>query len=255
MGKRTEHAPGMFSWVDLATQNGPAAKQFYGAVFEWQFKDNEIPGGGGVYTTCRIDGDSVAAIAPTTQEVPPHWNSYVTVTSADDAAAKAKELGANLIMEPFDVMDAGRMAVLADPTGAALSVWEPRDAIGATRVNDPGCLTWNELHTPDTRQALEFHTALFGWNTEEMDTPEGAPSYTVIKVGERSNGGVMDAQEGEPPNWLPYFVVDGRDAAAEKATGLGATELFRMEMPNGQIAVLTDPEGAPFGVWAGQTDD
>jgi predicted enzyme related to lactoylglutathione lyase len=257
MGTRTEHAPGTFSWVDLATRDGAAAKQFYGALFGWDFEDNEIPeeAGGGVYTMCKVGDDTAAAIAPTTQDVPPHWNSYVTVASADDAAAKAGELGANLIMEPFDVAEAGRMAVLADPTGAALAVWEPRDSIGAMRVNDPGCLTWNELHTPDPPKALEFHTALFGWGTEKMDTAEGGPSYTILKLGERSNGGVMDAQEGEPPNWLPYFVVEDRDAAAEKAIELGGRDLFRMEMPQGQIAVLTDPEGAPFGIWAGDTDD
>jgi len=255
MGTRTEHPPGTFSWVDLTTHDGPAAKQFYGGLFGWGFEDNEIPGDGGVYTMCKLGDDSVAAISPTTQEIPPHWNSYVTVTSADDAAAKAKELGANLIVEPFDVMEAGRMAVFADPTGGGLCVWEPRDSIGATRVNDPGCLTWNELHTPDPGKALEFYTALLGWNIESMDTPEGAPSYTILRVGERSNGGVMDTQEGEPPNWLPYFVVEDCDAGAEKATGLGGTELVRMDMPQGQIAVFADPEGAPFGIWAGDTDD
>jgi predicted enzyme related to lactoylglutathione lyase len=257
MGTRTEHAPGTFSWVDLATKDGAAAKQFYGPLFGWEFEDSEIPeeAGGGVYTMCKVDGDTAAAIAPTTQDAPPHWNSYVTVASADDAAAKAKELGANVIAEPFDVLGAGRMAVLADPTGAALCVWEPHDSIGATRVNDPGCLTWNELHTPDPPKALEFFTGLFGWRTEKMDTAEGGPTYTIIFVGERSNGGVMDAQDGEPPNWLPYFVVPDRDGAAEQAKELGGNELFRMEMPQGQIAVLSDPEGAPFGIWAGDTDD
>ena len=146
------------------------------------------------------------------------------------------------------------MALLADPTGAMLCVWEPGESIGAGRVNDPGCLTWNELHTPDPGRALEFYTGLFGWNTEAMDT-QGGPSYTIVKVGERSNGGVMDAQQGEPPNWLPYFAVEGRDQAAEKATGLGARELFRMEMPQGRIAVFSDPQGAPFAVWEGETDD
>jgi predicted enzyme related to lactoylglutathione lyase len=255
MGTRTEHAPGMFSWVDLTTSDSGGAKAFYGGLLGWEFEDNEVPDGGGVYTMCRVDGSAAAAIAPTTEEIPPHWNSYVTVASADDAAAKAKDLGANAIKEPFDVLEAGRMAVLADPTGATVSVWEARDAIGATRVNDPGCLTWNELHTPDPSRALEFYTGMFGWSTEEMETPEDAPSYTIVRVGERSNGGVMDAQEGEPPNWLPYFVVEERDGASENAQALGGSELFRMDMPQGRIAVFTDPQGAPFGVWDGDTDD
>lgn len=257
MGTRTEYAPGTFCWVDVATRDGAAAKQFYGALFGWEFDDNEVPeeAGGGVYTMCRLGDDQVAAIAPTTEDVPPHWNSYVSVASAADATAKAKRLGANVIAEPFDVLSAGRMAVLADPTGAALCVWEPRDQFGATRVNDPGCLTWNELHSPDPAKALEFHTALFGWEAEKMDTPEGAPTYTVIKMGERTNGGVMDAQPGEPPNWVPYFTVDSRDSVAERATGLGARELFRLDPPLGMVAGFADPQGAAFAVFEGDVDD
>jgi predicted enzyme related to lactoylglutathione lyase len=255
MGTRTEHAPGTFSWVDLTTGDGPAAKDFYGGLFGWEFEDSEIPGDGGVYTMCRLGGEPVAAIAPTTEDFPPHWNSYVTVTSADDAAAKAKDLGANLIQEPFDVLQAGRMAAFADPTGASLCVWEPRDAIGAGRLNEPGCLTWNELHTPDPDKALQFHTGLFGWSSEEMETGEGNPRYVVVRNGERSNGGIMDAQPGEPPNWLPYFVVESRDNAADKAKDLGGQEFAKVDMQQGKIAVLADPQGAPFGIWEGEVDD
>lgn len=254
MGTRTEHAPGTFSWVDLTTSDAAGAKDFYGGLLGWEFEDNEISGDGGVYTMCKLGGDEVAAIAPATDQFPPHWNSYVTVESADDAAAKGQELGGSAAAEPFDVMEAGRMAVLMDPTGAALCVWEPRDAIGAARVNDPGALTWNELHTPDPAKALEFYSGLFGWNQEEIDT-QGGPSYTMIKVGERRNGGVMDAQEGEPPNWLPYFTVESRDATAEQAKQLGAQELYRMDMEQGRIAIFADPQGAAVGVFEGEVDD
>lgn len=253
MGTRTEHAPGTFSWVDLTTSDAAGAKEFYGGLLGWEFDDNEIPGGG-VYSMCRVGGESVAAISPTTDQFPPHWNNYVTVASADDAAARAKELGGNTIEEPFDVMEAGRMALLQDPTGAALCVWEPREAIGATRVNDPGCLTWNELHSPDPGRALEFYTGLFGWGAEEMDG-DGAPAYTIVKVGERTNGGVMSTQEGEPPNWLPYFTVESRDRVAERAAELGASELHRMDMEQGKIAVFADPQGAAFAVFEGEVDE
>jgi hypothetical protein len=257
MGTRTEHAPGTFSWVDLTTSDAAGAKEFYGGMFGWEPEDNEIPeeAGGGTYTMFKLGGEYVAAIAQETDEFPPHWNSYVTITSADEASARADELGATLIEQPFDVMEAGRMSVIQDPTGAMLCAWEPRDMLGAGRVDDPGCLTWNELHTPDPAKALEFYTALFGWNTEEMETPEGGPSYTIVKVGERSNGGVMDAQEGEPPNWLPYFTVESRDVAADDAKRLGANELYRMDMPQGKIAIFADPQGAPFGVFEGEIDD
>jgi predicted enzyme related to lactoylglutathione lyase len=253
MGTRTEHTPGTFSWVDLTTSDAAGAKEFYGALLGWDFEDNEIPGGGS-YTMCKVGGEYVAAIPDSTDEHPPHWNSYVTVASADETAAKAEELGGDLIERPFDVMEAGRMALLVDPTDAMLCIWEPGDSIGAGRVNDPGSLTWNELHTPDPTRALEFYTGLFGWSTEAMDT-QGGPSYTVVTVGERANGGVMETQQGEPPNWLPYFAVEGRDRAAEEASRLGAQELFRMEMPQGMIAVFSDPQGAPFAVWEGETDD
>lgn len=258
MGKRTEHPPGTFSWVDLTTTDTDGAKAFYGELLGWEFEDNEIPeeAGGGVYIMCKVQGDNAAAISPQREgdPTPPHWNNYVTVESADDFAAKADELGANVAMPPFDVMTAGRMAVIADPTGAFLAGWEPRDSIGAERVNDPGCLTWNELHTPDVDRALEFHTALFGWDSEEMPTGDG-PRYVAIKVGDRRNGGVMNTQEGEPPNWLPYFVVTDRDAAADKAKELGGGDLARLDLPAGKIAVLTDPQGAPFGIFEGEVDD
>ena len=256
MGKRTEYAPGFFSWVDLTTSDAAAAKEFYGGLFGWSFEDNEIPGGGGVYTMCKVDGDYVAAIPGSTEQAPPQWNNYVTVASADESAGKAKELGADLIEEPFDVLEAGRMALLRDPTGAALCLWEPRDSIGAQRVNDPGCLTWNELHTPDPARAVEFYGGLFGWSAEEMDTGEGNPSYAILRNGDRSNGGVMPTQEGEPPNWLPYFVVESRDAAVRKAEELGGRAIFQMDMPQGgKIAGLADPQGAPFAIWEGPTDD
>ena len=253
MGTRTEHAPGTFSWVDLTTGDAAGAKDFYGSLFGWEFEHSEMPGGGS-YSMCKVGGEYVAAIPPATDQHPPHWNNYVTVASADEAAAKAKELGAIVIEEPFDVMAAGRMALFQDPTGAALCVWEPRDAIGAGRVNDPGCLTWNELHTPDPDEALEFYTGLFGWNTQEMDTG-GGPRYAVIKIGERSNGGVTEAQGGEPPNWLPYFTVESRDETAAKAAELGGREYHRMDMQQGKFAILADPQGATFAVFEGEVDD
>jgi predicted enzyme related to lactoylglutathione lyase len=255
MGTRTEHAPGTFSWADLTTSDSEGAKSFYGELFGWEFEDNEIPGDGGVYTMAKVGREHVAAIPPATEDFPPHWNSYVTVSSADETAAKAKELGANMIEEPFDVMEAGRMALFQDPTGAVLCVWEARDAIGAGRVNEPGCLTWNELHTPDPDKALEFYSGLFGWSSQEMDTGEGNSRYIVVRNGDRSNGGLMDAQQGEPPNWLPYFVVEKRDDAIAKVKELGGRDLFQMDMPQGKIAVFTDPQGAAFAVWEGDVDD
>jgi predicted enzyme related to lactoylglutathione lyase len=129
MGKREHYELGTFSWVDLSTSDADGAKIFYSELFSWEFEDNKIPGGG-VYTMCQVQGDEVATLVQQ-DEQPGHWNNYVTVTSADETAAKARQLGATVVEEPFDVMDAGRMAVFADPGGAVLCVWQPREHIGA----------------------------------------------------------------------------------------------------------------------------
>src|SRR4051812_23729918 len=141
MGERTSHAPGTFSWADVSTTDQEGAKAFYTGLFGWEAED--LPVGDGVsYTMMRVGGRAVAAVSPQPQQqreagVPPLWNSYVTVESADAAAARAGELGATVHAPPFDVMEAGRMAVIQDPQGAFFMVWEARDSIGAERVTEP----------------------------------------------------------------------------------------------------------------------
>jgi predicted enzyme related to lactoylglutathione lyase len=211
----------------------------------------------------RVGGQDVAAISPPPpgDESPPHWNSYVTVESADETALRASDLGGKVVSEPFDVFDAGRMAVLQDPAGAFFMVWQPRENIGAGRVNEPGCLTWNELGTTEVDGAVGFYTRLFGWGSEAMDTGEG-PAYVIVKVGERSNGGIrMQTQQeidgGAPSFWLPYFVVESVDQTVAKAEERGARTMFGpVDMPNGgRIAALHDAQGAPFALWEGPVDD
>src|SRR5918992_5648531 len=140
MGKRTGHPPGTFSWVDLATTDPAAAKAFYAGLFGWETQDDDA-GDGAVYTLCRVEGDAVCGLFEMPEDMrasgaPPNWTSYVTVDDADAAAVRAKELGGDATRDAFDVMDIGRMAVLADPQGAAFAVWQPRSRIGAERVND-----------------------------------------------------------------------------------------------------------------------
>ena len=254
----TSHAPGAFSWPELGTTDQHASAAFYAALFGWTINDQPM-GPGETYTMSEMRGRPVAAAYTLRAEekqsgAPPHWNNYVTVASADDAAAKAKELGATLIEEPFDVMGAGRMALLADPAGATLCVWEARDAIGAGRVNEPGALTWNELHTTDLDGASAFYGALFSWTTEPMPTGDGPP-YHVISNSGRSNGGITATQPGEPPNWVPYFAVSSVDDALSEANeGGGATLAGPIPMPQGRIAVLRDPQGAVFALWEGTLD-
>ena len=256
MGKRIEHAPGTFSYVELSTSDTEAAKSFYGSLFGWDYEDTELPedAGGGTYTTCNVEGDTAAAIFKGDGSLPPHWNNYVTVESAEGAKSKATELGGQVMMGPIDVMGFGHMVAIADPTGGAFMAWEPAQSIGAQRVNDPGCMTWNELHTTDVDAALEFYTGMFGWNTEEMESG-GGPRYVVVKVGERSNGGVMGTQEGEPSNWMPYFTVESRDAAVSTTGEGGGNVLVELEFGPGLVAAIADPQGAIFGVFEGDVDD
>src|SRR4051795_862588 len=164
MGERTSYAPGTFSWAELVTSDAGVAKTFYTSVFGWEYRDNPV-GDGMVYSTALRDGKDVAALY--TGDQPPHWNCYVTVESADASAERAGELGAQIAAEPFDVMDVGRMAVIVDPLGAPLCLWEPRTHIGAQLVNAPGALNWNDLLTPDPEASARFYGELFGWTAEE----------------------------------------------------------------------------------------
>jgi predicted enzyme related to lactoylglutathione lyase len=261
MGERTSYAPGTFSWVDLATTDTGAAKSFYGGLFGWTFEDNPIPDGG-TYTMCRLNGTDVAAVAEQRDEersqgIPPHWNSYVTVDDLEASAAKVSELGGNVILPPFDVLDAGRMAVAADPEGAVFMMWTPKNHIGAGLVNAPGALCWNELGTKDAAKATDFYKSLFRWTPEVLD----GGAYTVIRVGDKSNGGIRPQTEMEanvPANWLAYFAVDNCDESAAKAGELGGTALVEpMNVPvsdESRIAVIADPQGAAFGLFAGPLD-
>jgi uncharacterized protein len=155
MGERTGYTPGTFSWAELSTSEPDGAKRFYAALFGWDYDDRPIPDGS-VYTMARRDGKEAAALYAAREGMPTAWATYVTVESADATAARARELGATVLAEPFDVLKAGRMAVIQDPTGAIVSVWEPRESIGATVVNGPGALTLTQLNTPDPEAAAAF---------------------------------------------------------------------------------------------------
>ena len=253
MGKRERYAPGTFCWVDLSTSDVAGARAFYGELFGWEFEDSELPGGG-VYTMCHVEGDEVAAIMRQ-DEHPGHWNNYVAVASADETTANAKKLGANVFEEPFDVGEAGRTAVLADPDGAVLCIWEPKRHAGAGRVNDPGCLTWNDLQTSDPSPAADFYAALLGWEMEPMEE-DGKLVYVTIKNNGSSNGGIMPTNSGEDPHWIAYFTVASNEDAMAKARKLGGEVLAGpLDIGAGRISFLRDPQGAAFAIYEGETDD
>jgi predicted enzyme related to lactoylglutathione lyase len=258
MGERTQHAPGTFSWVDLTTTDQDAARAFYRELFGWGADD--MPAGEGiVYSMMTRDGRHVAAISPQPQAqreagVPPTWNSYVTVASADHTAAKAAELGASVHAEPFDVFDAGRMAVIQDPQGAWFMVWEPRRHIGAGLVNAPGGLVWNELASNDLDGSTAFYSGLFGWSIAQF--PGSEQVYLAIRNGEANNGGIREAMPpGVPPHWLVYFGVDDLGAAMERVRGLGGSvHAGPIDIQMAKIAIVADPQGATFALYDGMLE-
>src|ERR1700753_1018478 len=190
MGERDGYVPGTFCWVELATTDQAAAKEFYAALFGWVADDRPV-GEGSYYSMQQLGGRQGAAIAGQPQEqraagVSALWHSYGWVADAEEAAARARELGGSVHAGPFDVMQAGRMAVLQDPQGAYFMLWEPREHRGAELVNAPGAFAWNELSTSDMGAAQSFYGGLFGWSFEPY---EGSPQpYLGIKNGEANNG-------------------------------------------------------------------
>jgi predicted enzyme related to lactoylglutathione lyase len=213
-----------------------------------------------MYSMAFIDGKAVGAIAPQPEAqrnagVPPIWQSYVSVESADAAASKADELGGTVHAPPFDVLEAGRMAVIQDPQGAFFMVWEPRNHIGAGLVNAPGALSWNELHTTDIESAMQFYGELFGWTYSAMDAGD-MPYQVIMRPDGKSNGGITGIMAQEPPSWLVYIGAEDTDAALAKATELGGSGLMPpMDIGQGRIAVVADPQGAAFALYSGHMDD
>jgi predicted enzyme related to lactoylglutathione lyase len=260
MGERTKYTHGTFSWADLTTPDPTSAKHFYGELFGWEMIDNPV-GGGVVYTTARIGGQDVAAISPQQQQqrdagAPPAWNSYITVDSADEALERAKELGGTVHAPAFDVMTVGRMGVIQDPQGAYVLVWEPKEHIGASLVNAPGAISWNELASPDQEASAAFYGGVFGWKTTAM---EGLPfPYLVINTADdHTNGGIAPiTTPGSPPYWLVYFGSNDVEADLAKVSALGGTELVGVtDIGMGKIAVAQDPQGAAFALFSGEFDD
>ena len=253
MATITQHAPGTFCWPELATRDAGGAKAFYAALFGWTFDDTPM-GEAGTYTMLKQAGRDAGALYQQGKDqagIPPHWGAYVAVASADQAAAKAVGLGAKQRMAPFDVMEAGRMAVLEDPQGAIFAVWEAKKHIGATVLDEPGALCWTELMTTDTAGARRFYSALFDWASEDMSM--GPMTYTVFKLGDKRKAGMMALapEMGPlPPHWLSYFAVRDSDATVAKAIMMGGrVAVPPTDIPGvGRFAVLHDPQGATFAI-------
>jgi len=256
VGERDEYRDGTFCWAELSSTDQEAAKAFYGALLGWQAED--VPTGEEHYSLQLVDGMRVAAIAPQPPQqrgsgVPSMWNSYVSVSDADAVAARARELGADVHAGPFDVFSAGRMAVIQDPQGAYFMLWQAGETIGAGLVNAPGALVWNELQSPDLDASASFYGDLLGWGAEEAPSPQGR--YLTIVNGGAYNGGMRELTPPAPPSWLVYFGVEDVERALAKAGELGARTLAGpIDIEMARIAVVMDPQGAVFALYAGHME-
>ena len=250
------HSPGSFCWLELHTTDQNAAKNFYAALFGWTSQDMPM-GPNDFYTIFKLQGRDAAAgctLRPEqrSQGVPPHWMIYMTVDNTDAAVVKAQQLGGKILAPAFDVFDAGRMAVVQDPTGANFCVWQANKNTGIGIAHVHGTLCWADLSTPDPKRAADFYSGLFGWQlTRDEKDPSG---YLHIKNGEHFIGGIPPAthrQPGVPPYWLAYFQVDDVDTTANKAKEMAAKlYLAPMTMEGvGRMSVIADPQGATFAIF------
>jgi uncharacterized protein len=273
MPERDGYIPGVPCWIDTSQPDPEAAVDFYSGLFGWEFEDVMPPESEGKYFMARLRGGHVAAVGSIPQGAPPMamWNTYVWVESADETASKVQDAGGKTLMEPFDVMDAGRMAVFADPEGAAFCVWQAKQSKGAQIVNEAGSLNFNGLNTRDVEGAKSFYGSVFGWQTLTLDG--GFEMWTLPGYGdhlEESNPTlrkdqdeagapagfedvvasivpISDDQPDVAAHWNVTFAVDDADATAAKATELGAKVLVPpVDAPWVRMTVLEDPQGAAF---------
>jgi len=249
-----EYAPGTPSWVELSSPDPDASAAFYREVLGWSPTEPGAPETGG-YRMFQSGGKNVAGLMGHMQEgQPTAWMTYISVADADETAERVGAAGGNVIVAPMDVMDLGRMAVFADPTGAAFGVWQPKAFAGADLVNEPVSLTWNEVHTRDTDADKAFYGSVFGWAAGKPSFAGAPDTYTVWQLDGRNVGGMMEMVEGmfppdTPPHWSVCFAVADADATVAKAGECGGTVVAEpVDMPIGRFAALIDPQGAWFTI-------
>jgi uncharacterized protein len=243
MGQVERYPNGTFCWVDLGTNDAAGAKAFYGGLFGWEFEDGPT-GEQGTYSTCRLDGRAVAGLYDQAEQ--PGWGSHVNVEDADQATARARELGADVLVEPFDTPGGGRVAMVRDPAGAAVSLSQPGERFRAELVNQDGTWTWNELVSADLAAGRDFYVELFGWSAADAPGPFPRTTFTLgdLLVG---GGHAPGPQEDPTPRWSVAFWVPDADRAAATAEELGGTVLLPpMDIPVGRFTIVADPQGAVF---------
>lgn len=262
MPEVTSHAHGAPSWADLSTTDESAALSFYAALFGWADEPQEM-GPNSYYHLQKVNGRSACAIYQQSEEersqnVPSHWNIYITVDDVEEAAAAIRKNGGQVVFGPMDVFEAGRMAMCQDPQGAFFAVWQAKEHIGAEIKGETGAMYWHELLTTDRAGALEFYKAVFG--LESFQVPESQLDYVMLRTEGTEVAGVLqiNPEMGEfPPHWSVYFGVESADATVEQARSLGAavyvppTDIVPVEgnPAMGRFSSLADPQGASFSIF------
>lgn len=238
-------------WVDLGVESIDKAITFYSTLFGWHIERGSADVGG--YSIADVDGKAVAGIGPKQgpSEVPPFWTTYIAADDVDEIAGKIPEAGGQVLLEPMDVMDVGRMAIAADPTGAMFGIWQARKHIGVYLANEPGSVCWNENMSRDFEGNKTFYAAVFGYEYGDMSSDEF--QYATIKVDGKDVGGIgafpSDVPPEAPASWITYFAVSDTDATVDKLTELGGSVLRpAWDTPYGRMAIVTDDQSAVFAL-------
>ena len=238
-------------WVDVSVDDVPKAVAFYGALFGWDIQVGGPEVGG--YAIAHSGGKIVAGIGPKMgpAEMPSVWTTYLATEDADETAAKIKGAGGQLLADPMDVMEEGRMAVAMDPAGAVFGLWQGERTTGLGVANEPGALVWNEQMSRDLAGSQAFYQAVFGYGYQDM-SGDGF-KYAMVMVDGHEVGGMGEYPEGTPAEmpaaWATYFAVTDTDAAVAKVTELGGRVVQPpSDTPYGRIGVVADNDGAVFSV-------
>ena len=256
MANRDSYLEGTPSWVDLATTDVDGAKAFYSALFGWEWEANDTDQPDNQYHMASLGGRATAGLMEQSPQqvdmgLPPLWSVYLTVDDIDRTVGKVEGAGGSVMAPAFDVMEAGRMAVIVDPSGAVVCLWQPGEHPGCELVNETGAFTWAELQTPDQDACTDFFAALVGWDSGAADMPGLGPMTFWKVAGQDVASGMNPPMPGIPAHWQAYFAVDDCDAACEQITALGGAVLAPpMDAPPGRMAAVADPAGGVFSIIA-----
>lgn len=240
------------TWVDLAADDAAGERDFYSKLFGWNVEVNADPQYGG-YGIAKLAGEDAAGIGPKQDpNTPTAWSLYIGTDDIDDLARRVTDAGGTVAAPPFDVGDQGRMAVFQDPAGAFISAWQGT-RMGGFSTDAPNSFGWAELNARGVDKALPFYSKVFGWTTKSSPMGEGQPDYNEFQIDGDSVAGAWEMNPQIPVEvpsyWQVYFAVDDVDAAFQKALSLGASEqVAPTEYPGGRFAIVTDPQGASFGL-------